>query len=308
VDVFRTPEERFAGLPGYDFEPHYLDLDGLRLHYLDEGDNGVMRGRSAGEAEERPVSPVVCFHGEPTWAYLYRKMVPPLVAGGHRVICPDYAGFGRSDKPTDRGWYSYDRHTELVSKLVAELDLSGAAVVVQDWGGPIGLRWAVENPDRVAALVILNTGLFTGRVSKGFLAWRDFAERNPDLPVGFVIQGATASKVPDDVVDAYEAPFPSPESKAGPAQFPLLVPTEDGQPGAETMRAVADELTRWQKPALVAFSDQDPVFPYPRGGERFVELIPTVDEQVRIEGAAHFLQEDRGEEIAELILRFLGDS
>jgi haloalkane dehalogenase len=294
VDVFRTPEERFAGLPGYDFEPHYLDVDGLRLHYMDEGTGGG--------------SPVVCFHGEPTWAYLYRKTVPSLVDGGHRVICPDYAGFGRSDKPTDRGWYSYDRHTELVSKLLAQIDLSDATVVAQDWGGPIGLRWAVENPDRVAALVILNTGLFTGRVSKGFLAWRDFAERNPDLPVGFVIQGATASEVPDDVVAGYEAPFPTPESKAGPAQFPLLVPTEDGQPGAETMREVADELTRWQKPALVAFSDQDPVFPYPRAGERFVELIPTVDEQVRIEAAAHFLQEDRGEEIAELILRLHGDS
>jgi haloalkane dehalogenase len=292
VDVFRTPEERFAGLPGYEFEPHYLDLDGLRLHYVDEGSNGG--------------SPVVCFHGEPTWAYLYRKMVPPLVSGGHRVICPDYAGFGRSDKPTDRGWYSYDRHTELVSKLLRELDLMDATVVVQDWGGPIGLRWAAENPDRVAALVILNTGLFTGRVSKGFLAWRDFAERNPDLPVGFVIQGATATEVPEDVVAAYEAPFPTAESKAGAAQFPLLVPTEDGQPGASMMREVADELTRWQKPALVAFSDQDPVFPYPRGGDRFVELIPTVDEQLKIGGAAHFLQEDRGEEIAEVILRFLG--
>jgi haloalkane dehalogenase len=292
VGVFRTPEERFEGLPGYEFEPHYADLDGLRLHYLDEGDsNGA--------------GPVVCFHGEPTWAYLYRKMLPPLVAAGHRVICPDYAGFGRSDKPTDRGWYSYDRHTELVSGLLAGLDLSDAVVVVQDWGGPIGLRWAVENADRVAALAILNTGLFTGRVSKGFLAWRDFAERNPDLPVGFVIQGATASEISDEVVAAYEAPFPNAESKAGAAQFPLLVPTSDDEPGATTMREVADELSRWEKPAMVAFSDQDPVFPYPKGGERFVELIPTVEEQVRIEGAAHFLQEDRGELIAERLLRFL---
>jgi haloalkane dehalogenase len=191
VGVFRTPEERFEGLPGYEFEPHYAELDGLRLHYLDEGPQ-----------ETNGAGPVICFHGEPTWAYLYRKMVPPLVAAGHRVICPDYAGFGRSDKPTDRGWYSYDRHSELVSQLLAELDLSEAAVVVQDWGGPIGLRWAIENADRVRALVILNTGLFTGRVSKGFLAWRDFAERNPDLPVGFVIQGATATEVPDDVVAA----------------------------------------------------------------------------------------------------------
>ena len=291
MDVFRTPEERFEGLPGYGFEPRYADVDDLRLHYVDQGS-----GR-----------PIVCFHGEPTWAYLYRKMAPPLVAAGHRVICPDYAGFGRSDKPTDQGWYTYDRHVELVSALLAGLDLSDAVVVVQDWGGPIGLRWAVENADRVGALVILNTGLFTGRVSKGFMAWRAFAEKNPDLPVGLVIQGATSTELPDEVVEAYEAPFPTAESKAGAAQFPLLVPTGDDQPGAAEMRAVADELSRWEKPALVAFSDGDPVFPYPKGGQRFVDLIPTVDEQVRIEGAAHFLQEDRGELIAERILGFLPD-
>jgi haloalkane dehalogenase len=292
MDVFRTPDERFEGLPGYDFEPHYTEVDGLRLHYVDESKNG---GR-----------PIVCFHGEPTWAFLYRKMLGPLVDGGHRVICPDFAGFGRSDKPTDRGWYSYDRHVELVGALLEGLDLSDAVAVVQDWGGPIGLRWAVENADRVGALVILNTGISTGRVSKGFMAWREFAEKNPDLPVGFVIQGATTTELADDVVAGYEAPFPTPESKAGAAQFPLLVPTEDDAPGAAEMREVAEALQRWDKPALVAFSDSDPVFPYPRAGERFIEWIPSVTEQVKIEGAAHFLQEDRGEQIAGEILRFLG--
>jgi haloalkane dehalogenase len=178
-------------------------------------------------------------------------------------------------------------------------------VVVQDWGGPIGLRWAVKNADRVARLVILNTGLFTGRVSKGFLRWRDFAERNPDLPVGFVIQGGTTTELPDEVLAAYEAPFPSPESKAGAAQFPLLVPISDDQPGAAEMRAVAGELSRWEKPALIAFSDSDPVFPYPRAGEAFADLIPGAGEQVKIEGAAHFLQEDRGALIAREILQFL---
>ena len=289
MDIFRTPDERFENLPGYDFEPHYAELDGLRLHYVDEGQG----------------EPIVCFHGEPTWSYLYRKMLRPLVAGGYRVVCPDYAGFGRSDKPTERGWYTYDRHVELVTQLLGGLDIQGATVVVQDWGGPIGLRWAVENADRVARLVILNTGLFTGRVSKGFMAWREFAERNPDLPVGFVVGGATASDVPEDVVAAYEAPFPTPESKAGAAQFPLIVPTSDEDIGATEMRAVADELSRWDKPALVAFSDSDPVFPFPRSGEAFTSLIPTAGEQVRIEGAAHFLQEDKGERIAEEMLRFL---
>ena len=292
MDVFRTPDERFEGLPGFGFEPHYTEVDGLRLHYVDEG---------SGDA-------IICFHGEPTWAYLYRKMVGPLVDAGRRVICPDYAGFGRSDKPTDRGWYSYDGHVETVSAVLAGLDFSDAVVVVQDWGGPIGLSWAVENADRVSALVILNTGLFTGRVSKGFIAWRSFAEKNPDLPVGFVIQGATTTELPDDVVAAYDAPFPTVESKAGAAQFPLLVPTEEGAPGAERMHEVVDALRRWEKPALVAFSDSDPVFPFPRAGERFIDWIPTVSDQVKIAGAAHFLQEDRGEEIAGEILAFLDRS
>lgn len=290
MDVFRTPDERFQGLPGFDFQPHYAEVDGLRLHYLDEGE-----GR-----------PVVCFHGEPTWAFLYRKMLRPLVEGGNRVICPDYAGFGRSDKPTDRSWYSYERHCELVGELLAGLDLSEATVVVQDWGGPIGLRWAMENADRVRALVILNTGLFTGRVSKGFLAWRDFAERNPDLPVGFVIQGGTTTELPDEVIAAYEAPFPTTESKAGAAQFPLLVPTSEQEPMAIQQREMGDALRSWEKPVLLAFPDGDPVFPFPKAGERFIEIIPTAAGQTKIEGAAHFMQEDRGEQIAGEILRSLG--
>jgi len=289
MNVFRTPDERFANLPGYTFEPHYADVGGLRMHYLDEGHG----------------DPFVCFHGEPSWAYLYRKMLPPLVAGGHRVICPDLAGFGRSDKPTDRSWYSYDNHLDQVTGVLAGLDLSEATVVVQDWGGPIGLRWAVENSDRVARLVILNTGLFGAGVSEGFMAWREFAERNPDLPVGFVLQSATSTELPDEVVAAYEAPFPSPESKAGAAQFPLIVPLERDSPGAAEMLAVVDALRVWEKPTLVAFSDEDPVFPYPAAGDEFTNLIPGAGEQVRIQGASHFLQEDRGEHIAEHVLRFV---
>ncbi|OBK92361.1 alpha/beta hydrolase [Mycobacterium asiaticum] len=289
-EVFRTPDTRFENLPGYDFTPHYLEVDGLRMHYLDEG--------------PRDGSPVVCFHGEPSWAFLYRKMLPPLVAAGRRVIVPDYAGFGRSDKPTDRRWYSFDRHSELVAEVLGALELEQATVVVQDWGGPIGLRWAVEHEPQVGALMVMNTGLFTGRVSKGFMAWRNFAEKNPDLPVGFVIQSATTTELPDEIVAAYDAPFPTPESKAGAAQFPLLVPIEEDAPGAARMLEIADQLSRWNKPALVAFSDSDPVFPYPKSGELFCELIPTAGEQVRIEGAAHFLQEDRGEQLAaELLTR-----
>ena len=291
TEVFRTPDERFEDLPGYGFSPNYVDVDGLRMHYVDEG--------------PRDGRPIVCFHGEPSWAYLYRKMVGPFVDAGHRVIVPDYAGFGRSDKPTDRGWYTFDRHSELMSRVLGGLDLQDAIVVVQDWGGAIGLRWVVENADRVAALSISNTGLFTGRVSKGFLAWRAFAEKNADLPVGFVIQSATATEVPDDVIAAYDAPFPNVESKAGAAQFPLLVPTSEDATGADAMRSIADELSRWQKPALIAFSDQDRIFPYPKAGQVFCDLIPTAAKQVRIEGASHFLQEDRGEQLAAEVLEHL---
>jgi haloalkane dehalogenase len=286
MDVFRTPDERFEDLPGFAYRPHYAEVDGLRLHHLDEGTGAT----------------VLCFHGEPTWGYLYRHMLDRLVASGHRVVCPDYAGFGRSDKPTDQGWYTYDRHVETVTRHLAQLELRDVTVVVQDWGGPIGLRWAVENAERVARLVILNTGLFTGRVSKGFMAWREFAERTPDLPIGTIIQGATTTDLPADVVAAYEAPFPNAESKAGAQRFPLIVPLTADDPGAAEMVAVKEALGRWDKPALVAFSDSDPVFPYPIAGEQFTQLIPTAGEQVRIEGAAHFLQEDRGPEIAEAML------
>ena len=290
MELFRTPDERFRDLPGYGFEPRYADVDGLRMHYVDAGSG----------------PPVVCFHGEPTWAYLYRKVARPLIDAGHRFVAVDMPGFGRSDKPTDRRWYSYERHVGHVTRVLDGLDLDDATVVVQDWGGAVGLRWAVEHADRVGRLAILNTGLFTGRVSKGFMAWRDFAERNPDLPIGFIVDGATTTDLDDAVKAAYEAPFPTPESKAGAAQFPLLVPTADSEPGAAEMRAVADALSRWDKPALVAFSDSDPVFPYPNSGQVFVDLIPGAGEQVRIEGAAHFLQEDRGERIAAHLLELLG--
>jgi haloalkane dehalogenase len=288
LDVFRTPDDRFEHLPGFDHEPHYAEVDGLRMSYVDEGSG----------------DPIVLFHGEPTWAYLYRKMIPPLVAAGHRAIAPEFVGFGRSDKPTDQDWYTYDRHVEHVTELLAGLDLQNVTAVVHDWGGPIGLRWAVENTDRVARIVILNTGLFAGHVNEAFMAWRNFAERNPDLPVGFIIQSATKTDVPQDVIDAYEAPWPTAESKAGVAKFPLLVPTDEDAPGVVEMNSVRDELSRWEKPALVCFSDSDPIFG-PKAGQRFVDLIPGAEEMRVIEGGAHFLQEDRGEVIAANVNEFL---
>ena len=294
MEVFRTPDERFAGISDFPYEPHYLDLtgglDGLRFHYVDEGQG----------------KPVLLLHGEPTWAYLYRKMIPSLSAGA-RVIVPDLIGFGRSDKPTDRDWYSFERHVDSVVQLIRHLDLEEITVVVQDWGGPIGLRAATQHRDRFEHLVILNTGIFRpgpNWPSKGFMQWRNFAERTPDLPIGFVLQGATSSELSDEVIAAYEAPFPNAASKAGAAAFPLLVPLRDGDPGAAEMAHVGDALENWHKPVLVAFSDSDPVFPQ-RAGEKLAQRIPGAI-FVGINDASHFLQEDKGEEIADLIRNWLG--
>ena len=294
TEVFRTPDESFENLTGYDFAPHYLDLDGdlagLRMHYVDEGEG----------------EPILLLHGEPTWAYLYRKMIPSL-AEGARVIAPDLIGFGRSDKPTERDWYSYQRHLDSIVQLIVHLRLESITLVVQDWGGPIGLRVAITHRDRFAHLVILNTGLFRPGPkwpSEAFLNWRSFAEANPDLPIGFILQGATTSGLEEDVLAAYEAPFPTAEAKAGAAAFPLLVPLQPDDPGAAEMAHIGNALEMWHKPVLVAFSDDDPIFPQ-RSGERLAARIPGAI-FVPIEGASHFLQEDKGEEIATLIRDWLG--
>jgi haloalkane dehalogenase len=291
LDSYRTPDERFRDLPGYEFEPHYIEQDGLRMHRVDEGDG----------------SPILLLHGEPTWSFLYRKMIPSLVASGHRVIAPDYFGFGRSDKPEELRWYTYDRHVDSITRLVRELDLVDITIVVQDWGGPIGLRVATEMDDRFSRLVILNTGIYSshGRMSDAWWAFHDFVERvKPDVPVGMLVARACATNPAEEVIKAYEAPFPEPDSKWGVVAFPLLIPTSPEAPGAEKQLEVREKLGRWQKPALVAFSDSDFVFP-PKVGERFVQLIPGARPFVLIEGASHFLQEDKGEVIADHVIDFL---
>ena len=296
-EVLRTPDERFADLPGWLWEPRYHELRsrgfaGLRMHYVDEG---------AG-------SPIVLVHGEPTWGFLYRKMIVPLAEMG-RVVVPDLIGFGRSDKPTARDWYSYEGHVAALGELVDALGLESFTVAVQDWGGPIGLRVAIERAERCRSLVILNTGIFRPGPrwpTPAFLAWRSFAEANPDLPVGDIVRGGTAQPLAPGVQAAYEAPFPTAEPKAGAAAFPLLVPLEAGDPGAEAMLAVRAALERWEKPALVAFSDQDPIFPQD-AGRRLAERIPGAVPFSPVSGASHFLQEDKGEEIAGLIAGFLSE-
>jgi haloalkane dehalogenase len=292
MDVYRTPDERFAGVPDFPYEPRYREWEGLRLAHVDEGDG----------------PPVVMLHGEPTWGFLYRKLMPPLLEAGFRCVVPDLPGFGRSDKPTDDSWYSYDRHTDAVAALVDELGLRDATLVMQDWGGPIGLRVAtLERPDRVARLVAMDTGVFTGhqQMSEGWLRFRDFVARNHDLPIEPLIRGACAQPLDDAALGGYLAPFPTPESKAGARAFPSLIPLSPDAPGAAEGRAVVEALQADERPALVLWADSDPALPLDPVGRAVQRLFPTADELTVIEGASHFLQEDRGERIGELITAWL---
>jgi len=264
-----------------------LDVDGLSLHYVDEGDG----------------APVLLLHGEPTSSYLWRKIIPQLPGW---KLAPDLIGFGRSDKPEDVGWYSYDRHVASIARLVAELDLSGLTLVVHDWGGPIGMRVAVEQPDRVERLVILNTGIGGGRPpSDTWLRFRDVVrERGGALDVGRLVEAGTTHGLPEEVRAAYDAPFPTPASKAGVLAFPELVPAEPEHPNAEPMNRVLAALREWTKPTLVVWGADDIVLPR-QLAERFVELIPGAHGPVLIEGASHFLQEDKPDEVAAAIRDFM---
>jgi haloalkane dehalogenase len=292
IEAYRTPDERFEHLPGWEFEPRYVDQDGLRMHFVDEG---------AGD-------PVLLLHGEPSWGFLYRKLIPPL-ARVARVVAPDYFGFGRSDKPTRLEDYSYDFHYGSIEQLADELDLRNATVVVQDWGGPIGLRLAVERPERVARLVILNTGIGGGRApSPEWLRFREFMRRvGTEIVAGQLVRISCVTELADEVVAGYDAPFPVPESKAGIVAFPELVPTEPEHPNTAPMNEVREALTRWEKPALVLFSDSDPIFS-PAAAERLASRIPGAGPAEIVADAGHFLQEEKGEEIADRVVRFLRET
>jgi haloalkane dehalogenase len=285
----RTPEDALQGLPDFPFESQYRTVGELRLAHLDEGEG----------------DPVVFFHGEPTWSYLWRKVIPPVRDAGFRCIAPDLAGFGRSDKPTDIGFYTYDRHVELTAMLLEDLDLHGATVVVHDWGGPIGLRLAVEHPDRIDRLVIMDTGLFSGRqkMTDAWLAFHDFVARTEDLPVGFLVRGACKTDPGDEVIAGYEAPYPDPASKAGARAFPLILPQSPDAPGAAEGQRVTEALREDKRPSLVLWADSDPVLPF-SVGERFAESIGRPAPR-KIEQASHFLQEDQGPLIGSLIAEWL---
>jgi haloalkane dehalogenase len=289
TDAVSAPEQAFGDLPGFPFRSQLREWEGLQLAHLDEGQG----------------APVVFLHGEPTWSFLWRKVLPPVRDAGFRCIAPDLPGFGRSDKPVDLDWYSYDRHTAAVRALLEELDVQGATVVVHDWGGPIGLRAAVEQPERVDRLVILDTGLFTGhqRMSEAWMAFRNFVERTEDLPVSMLVRRACHTDPGDEVAAAYDVPFPDQASKAGARAFPLMLPLSPDAPGAQAGQRVLEALRQDGRPTLMLWADSDPVLSV-ETGERFAQAIGRDRPQVIAE-AGHFLQEDQGAEIGRRIAQWL---
>lgn len=302
MESLRTPDECFENLPGFEFEPHYLQMDDteggeLRVHYLDEG---------PGDTGET----VLMLHGEPSWCYLYRKMIPPVSAAGHRVIAPDLPGFGRSDKPARREDYTYQRHLDWMQDLLDQLELNNITLVCQDWGGLIGLRLVAANPERFARVVAANTMLPNGEHHPGdaFLKWRQFSQDTPAFPVGKIVQSGSATELPEEVIAAYDAPFPDESYKEGARQFPVLVPITPDDPAAEPNKRAWEKLMAWDKPFLTAFSDKDPIT---GGGEKVLQkLIPGAADQphTTIENGGHFLQEDQGEALADVTLNFIQSS
>lgn len=298
MKTLRTPDERFRDLPGYPFEPRYIEIpagdgDRLRMHYVSEGP-------PHGDV-------VLMLHGEPSWSYLYRKMIPVLAGAGFRAVAPDLIGFGRSDKPIERSDYTYQRHVDWMKSFVTTLDLRGITLVCQDWGGLIGLRLVAEQPERFARVVVANTFLPTGDQALGdaFFRWRDFSQNAPELPIGMILQTATVTDLPPDVLAAYDAPYPDESFKAGARQFPTLVPASPDDPASPANRAAWKALELWRKPFLCAFSDSDPI----TGGadKVFLERVPGTKDQphTTIRGGGHFLQEDKGEELATLVADFV---
>lgn len=289
----RTPDSRFDNLPGYDFAPHYVEVDGMRMHYIDEG--------------ARDGEVVLLLHGEPSWSYLYRHMIPPLRDAGFRVIAPDLLGFGKSDKPVRKSDYSYAGHVAWMKAFVESLDLTGINLFCQDWGSLIGLRVAAENEQRFARIALGNGALPTGDqdVPRAFKIWRSFALYSPWFPIGRILQMGTVTDLGPDVVAAYDAPFPSARYKAGARAFPKLVPITPNDPARDANRAAWKVFSQWKKPFLTSFSNRDPIM---RGGEKvWQESVPGAQDQehVIIRNAGHFLQEDKGPEIADQLIRFI---
>jgi haloalkane dehalogenase len=287
--IVRAPDKLLSNVPDFPFKPKYRKYADLRLAHIDEGKG----------------PPVVFIHGEPTWSFLWRKVIPPIRDAGYRCIAPDLPGFGRSDKPMDVEWYTYDRHTDSVARLFADLGLRDATIVVHDWGGPIGLRVAVESPHLVGRMVVLDTALFTGyqKMTDASLAFRELAQRSEDLPVGFLIRAGCKTPPPPSVLAAYEAPFPNPAAKAGARAFPLILPTSPQMNGAATGQRVLDALGGDARPKLIIWGADDPILPI-QAGWRFARAIGAEVDHV-IPGVSHYLQEDAGHQLGRMIARWL---
>jgi len=297
MKILRTPDHCFENLPDYPFVPHYIDIDGLRVHYIDER---IHDNSSHSET-------VLMLHGEPSWSFLYRHMIPLFVAAGKRAIAPDLIGFGKSDKPANTEDYTYQRHVAWMTQWMEALDLQNITLIGQDWGSLIGMRLVAENPERFSRVVIANGGLPTGDhpMSPAFEQWQSYSQTAPEFRVGHIINNGCTTKLAPDVVAAYDAPFPDDSYKAGARIFPSLVPTKPDDPATEANRSAWQALQNFEKPFLTAFSDSDPIT---AGGEAVLQkLIPGAKGQphTTIEGAAHFLQEDKGPELAQAVLDFM---
>ncbi|WP_422360016.1 haloalkane dehalogenase [Reichenbachiella sp.] len=290
--IVRTPEDRFANLIGYPFEAHYLEVEeSLRMHYLDEG------------PEDGPL--ILLLHGEPSWSYLYRKMIPGLVKHNFRCIAPDLIGFGKSDKYVDKEAYSYQKHLDWLTSFIEKLDLRDITLFCQDWGGLTGLRLITEMGDRFARVVASNTALPTGNIPMpdSFMQWREFSQHSPEFDIGKVLDMGTVQPLFEEVISAYNAPFPSEEYKAGARMFPTLVPVDENDPEALNNQKAWELLMQWKKPFLTIFGDEDRIM---KGADQvFQKLVPGAqDQKHQTLHAGHFIQEEKGEELSDLVVQF----
>ena len=295
MQVLQTPDSQFDNLPGYAFEPKFVSVDDqLQMHYVDEHPEGA-------------TETVLMLHGEPSWSYLYRKMIPIIAKSGHRAIAPDLIGFGKSGKPTKTSDYTYITHLTWIKAFVEKLDLQNITLFCQDWGGLLGLRLVAENPERFKRVVASNTFLPTGdiKMPESFQQWKQYSQEVPEFPVGGIIQRATTTQLSDDIVAAYDAPFPDEAYKAGARIFPALVPDSSDNVESEANRNAWKVLSQWKKPFLTCFGDADPIT---KGGDLFFQkMIPGAKGQAHttVAGGGHFIQEDRGEELAQIVIDFI---
>lgn len=293
MKLLRTPEERFKNLPDFLFKPNYREIDGIRIHFVDEG--------------PKDTEVILLMHGEPSWSFLYRHMIPILLKAGYRTIAPDLVGFGRSDKPAEQSAHTYHKHVEWITKLVKGLDLNNITLFCQDWGSLIGLRVAIENQERFNRILLSNGGLPTGeqKMSEAFFAWQESSKTRPLFSCGEIVQQATVTKLTENEISAYDAPFPDATFQAGPRIMPSLVPTTKNDPEHEANKKAWEGFFQWKKPFLTAFADNDPIT---RGGDRYwQEKVPGAQGQNHtiIKNAGHFVQEDKGPELANLIVEFI---